>query len=1723
MNMLSGKIRRNMTRVIRLLARAVLYILLMILMVLVALQFPVVQTYIAGRIAAYISKETGAVVSIERVAIRIPVSAELRGIYIEDPEGDTLLHAGRIYTDIMMTALLRNRLHINSLEIEDLTAFIIRDKPDTVFNFQFLADAFSGDPGNNRSGDNDPANQSGARLQEMKAAENDDNAPREDESSLSLYLNRVAFRNIRIRFEDHFSGTHLNGHLGYLQTTLDGSELLNARYHAGNTVIRESNIQLVAYEPSMPVDEPDEEMPDPDISLASLEITDFRFSHQSQDGGRLILETSFLDLIPGTINLKDQLVEISSLRSENLNASIISPPGHVNARGDEENEISRDDMELKFRFSEIMEWTAELGSLELSNSFFRVGPENAAPSKEAFDPDNFSLDRVNLSAKNIFVDPGNLRIDLDELNMTVSDTFRLDHMGLDINLGTESAGISLLMQTAGSSIGLALDMDANLLDFKAGDLFERNMLLVIDGTRINRDLAFFLPVMNAYYFNWPDTGPVEITSRITGSPAEMTIDSLRLTGPEVFMVFVQGDVAGLPESDNPFLDLREFELWAIPGVFMANLPDMVAPEGISLPHFIHAEGRFRGTQQEFETAILLNSDLGALELTAAMNGSPGQENFEGRLHSGSFDIARLLQMDFFQQPLSLDLDFRGRGLEPETMELDAGLTVGQLMVLDYAYDDIRIGLALTDSVATITTGYEDESLAMDLVAAVGLFKEELTAGGVFTLDYAMLGQLGISEDELLVSTGIDADIILFPDDFFSGNITVSAINMAIGEGLYIIPEMQIISDSRPEDYNLEIISEFISAVYKGNFSPAGIPQSMTDHLSEYFTVHDSGEQENNGSMPAAGEEIAEATVEQEDKNFNLEMHVYPNELINMVLVPAVEEYDTLSVFINYSSSDHVISLNAVMEEIQYSGMQLRNFEARISSDPEKMDFGIFLESLSLDQTTLYDLGISGSFLNETLDFAFSFKDDLQQDIFLIGGLLESREELYHFSIDHENLILNYENWQIHPDNLVVTGQKHLQFNNFIMEHGESMLSISGRDPREHEYDDITDIFIRQLDIHGITGFADNILPLRGGIIDGEMTLRDIYGETSFTADMVISNLEWAEYRIEMISLHAEDAGPGHIIINAAMEHQETALHLSGDYFPGEDPRVALELVMDNIDMQLIEMFAGDEITDVSGIITGKINIEGSLSSPVITGEMNFSGAGFRVTQLNAVYYLKDEQIIFDRHRVMIDNFTIEDSFGRTAGINGSVNIEDFNNLVFNINFSTSNFQLMDLPARRGEMFYGTIIMDSDLRLRGSHLSPSVTGRLRLREGSTFSFIVPQTAPEAIGGEGVVEFISPDQEDFHRLVIGREEPDEFRSAIEIMEISLNIELDRETELRVIIDEVAGDYLELQGGGMLTFGIDPGGAITLTGRYEIVEGEYMLSFHEVARRRFSIREGSNIIFTGDLMEAELEITAIHEVRTSGNELLRPVHGDQPRGERGTRQFPFLVYLNMQGELMSPDISFALDMPPEHRGAMDGSLMARINAINEDESELNKQVFALLILGSFIHESPFAAGGGPGIAATARSSASQILSQQLNRLSDRYVRGVDITFDLESYEVNRADEAVGRTELQVEVSRDFFDDRVRVVVGGNIELEDDTHRETRPGDIAGDFMLEYMVTPGGNLLLRGFRTREYGDLIEGELTTTGVSLVFSRSFTRFRDLFRRLGEENGLPDPGIEAGIP
>jgi hypothetical protein len=215
---------------------------------------------------------------------------------------------------------------------------------------------------------------------------------------------------------------------------------------------------------------------------------------------------------------------------------------------------------------------------------------------------------------------------------------------------------------------------------------------------------------------------------------------------------------------------------------------------------------------------------------------------------------------------------------------------------------------------------------------------------------------------------------------------------------------------------------------------------------------------------------------------------------------------------------------------------------------------------------------------------------------------------------------------------------------------------------------------------------------------------------------------------------------------------------------------------------------------------------------------------------------------------------------------------------------------------------------------------------------------------------------------------------------------------------------------------------------------------------------------------------------------------------------------VYLNITGELLQPEISFKLEMPIEERDAFGGNVYARLQDINTRESDLNKQVFALLILKRFITDDPFENQAAEGFASTARRSVSKMLSEQLNRLSEN-IKGVELSFDIKSYEDYSSGQAEGQTELQLGVSKTLLNDRLVVKLSGNIDVEgENANRDAT--DYIGDLAIEYKLTPDGRFRITGFRNSNY-DMIDGELIETGAGLIYVKDYNALSELFKANAE--------------
>jgi len=626
-----------------------------------------------------------------------------------------------------------------------------------------------------------------------------------------------------------------------------------------------------------------------------------------------------------------------------------------------------------------------------------------------------------------------------------------------------------------------------------------------------------------------------------------------------------------------------------------------------------------------------------------------------------------------------------------------------------------------------------------------------------------------------------------------------------------------------------------------------------------------------------------------------------------------------------------------------------------------------------------------------------------------------------------------------------------------------------------------------------------------GIIDGDLTM-GVARRGSFDSELNIKSLAvlgqtWGDLGLK---LQKTATSPTNIDLSIRGEHLDMTSRGSLSSNTAES-NIKLNTVLAKVDLAAIGPLIRAQVKDLKGLMKGQIDIEGSTSSPAVNGELAFDHAEFTPVLVGSKFTLQDERITLTGSGVTLRNFTIRDAGGNTARFNGTAKAaaKTYSSFDLSLTVDAENFQIIKTTEDDNELFYGDVRINTKARINGNSNFPKIEVNASLSKGSNFTYVVPEVQKSILEQEGIVQFVDRDAEKdpFLKDINPR---DTIKSRFTGIDLTANIELTDEATFNVVIDPVAGDQLSVKGNSTLALTMDETGDMQLSGRYEISSGSYNFSFYKLVKRQFAIVKGSSITWTGDLLMPELDIRASYTVETSPIDLMSN-EGDFAQIRM---RYPFIVYLILKGNMLTPDISFELDMPEDKQNIVGGAVYSKIKDINTRESDLNKQVFALLILKRFISENPFESQGQSDAEATARTSVSRLLTDQLNRLSEN-VKGVQLSFDVKSYEDYTSGQGEGQTRLQLGLSKSLLNDRLVVKVSGNVDVEGNSSDQRQYGDYIGDLAVEYKLTEDGRLRITGFRNSNY-DMIDGELIETGAGLIYIKDYDTFRELFRANGKE-------------
>jgi hypothetical protein len=881
---------------------------------------------------------------------------------------------------------------------------------------------------------------------------------------------------------------------------------------------------------------------------------------------------------------------------------------------------------------------------------------------------------------------------------------------------------------------------------------------------------------------------------------------------------------------------------------------------------------------------------------------------------------------------------------------------------------------------------------------------------------------------------------------------------------------------------LKVKSAIVGLNYKGTFAPGDLVKELKNNINHYFPIR---------NLDTSFKPSTKA------QNFKFEIELNNHPVISEVFLPDLKEFEPGPIIGSYESSQKQLMLQAAVPKIVYKDIQIQNLIFEAGSDENKLGYKLTITKFINAIGKLDNFEINGTLADKRATSSITSVDEDGNKKIDFRTFFTATNSDYRMAFDPKDFYIMEKSWTVSPENYLAFSKRGFVLHDLNFSNDVSSLQVTSIS--ENVNSDIK-VNIKNFRLDEISRVIEKDTSLFKGSLNGDLVLKHVNHSYGIIADLNVNDLFVREISIGNISLKAENETSKKFNLDLKLTGAGNNVEAKGSFIPGES-KEQINMIVDfaPVTAAAFEALSFGQLRESSGTITGKMKVTGVVTAPMVSGALTFNDVNLTPAISNAKLNLQNETLKIEPDGIYFNNFTLRDKDQHTAVIDGAINMKNFSDFKFSLEAISNDFLLLNTSERDNEQYYGKMIVDSKMRIRGTLDAPVISSNVKLKNGSHFTFAVTETELTTDKGEGVVLFI--DSLKFHPILTKGQGKPKQKTSLRNYDISSTIEIDKRATIRLLLDPGSSDSLVVKGDAALSFAIDRSGKMSLTGTYNLTEGNYQVSLENVVKKSFKIEPGSTITWNGDPLDADIRINAIYSIRTSPIDL---VAGQIPETEKGAyrQRYPFLVYLKLRGDILAPQIDFEIQLPNNEKGILGGTIDAKLEQLNENPSALNKQVFALLVLNRFIQENPLESETDASSNA-ARTTVGKFLSSQLNRLSSKLVPGVDVNFDVQSYEDYSSGRKEGRTEVEVGVRKQLFNERVSVQVGGSVDVEGEKAKQNSATDITGDVILEYKLTKDGRYRLKGFRHNQYEGALEGQIIETGAGILYVRDFERWLQL--------------------
>ncbi|WP_029036108.1 translocation/assembly module TamB domain-containing protein [Salinimicrobium xinjiangense] len=1645
---------------LKLFFKILLGIVIFIFLLLLFIRSPWGQGIIVDKLVSYITDKTNTTIEVDRLFITFGGNLSVEGLYMEDKAGDTLLYTRQLEADIPLWPLIKGTgFHLDNLDWQGGIANIKRQDTIQGFNFSFLAEAFAT---TDTTATTTPADTSA--------------------SSMEISLGDINIEDFRLTYDDRYLGIDTKVTLGKLNVEMQEFNLDSMKFAAGDALLEDARFRYAQTKPA-PEPQQEEEIPLPAFSVENLELRNVAGTYESVPDGIL-----------ADVNLSDLLLELPEADLENTSLTVDRldlDDSKIFLQMTTASEANQDTIAASGEGQPFQwpEWTVRAKDVNLSNNEFRYWVNDSRPTPGTFNPEAVGLQDLNLQLPSFVMANQSLKAQVEALNFHEASGLNLRRTNFLLSVTEDRMRLQdLILQLNGNSIEGSLLVDYDSLNSFMDQ--PENATVDLNLPRFDLDLSeiyrFQPDLRQDEYFAALAKKGLSGSLSARGQLSAVNIQRANINWGGNTSLAATGTIYNATDPDNLRFDLPQVRMNSTRGDLRAFVKE--EDLGIKLPQTVNLAGSFSGTPEDISADAVLNSSAGKISLNGSFVSAPGIA-FNADVKVTELELGYLLQNEALGN-IGLDVQASGSGDDINSLDAIVEGTVTTFEYNNYKFNDIGLYAEMEDGEGFANIDYKDQNLNMELESFVQLDSIAPEIALNLNIIGADLQALGLSINPVNAAMEIKGN--------FKGNAESYDATATVNEGVfvyanesYLLGDVDINAHVRPDTTSLAVQNQMLDLRLNSNAGPADFINALNRHYESYYNTVD------------VTDTVANPV------NIDLRAEVSPSPILEEVFLPQLEAFDTINVQVDFREREKTLVGSVSLPYINYYGSEIDSLKFNIDSNPEELYFDFGLKSLDVGPIAIKKTHMEGRLVDEEL--ALEFLSRYEEDTLMnVRSLITKNDEIVRIHIDPEELVLNANPWQIDQNNEILIGDSSYTFNDFRLSRNNQELRVSNemaQVQKEH-----IGIEFQNFNLAALFTYFNPENTLASGNMNGNFVIEEPFGTTGLVADLTINEFAVLEVPMGVLSLDARSAGFNNYNFELAIKEGSSDIDITGSYIADADGgNLDMDIALNRVDMELIEGFSMGEITNTSGSYSGNFTVTGDPLKPTYEGSLTFNDAVFTVAILNTPFTLPNETLQIDNAAVSMENFEIRDVNGNSFTINGSVLTESLLNPEFDLSFTANNFMALNSSEEDFDLFYGKAVFDATGSVTGTMELPQIELDLEVLEETNLTYVIPEANLEIEEREGVVIFVNRENPD---RILTRRTDEEASFGFSGFALNSYISLQEGATFRIVLDENTGDHFQASGDGDILYDIYPNGRTTMTGRVEINDGHYEMSLYNLVTRRFDIMKGSTVVWAGDPMDADLNITAVYEVEASASGLMAPqiTGADMDVRNQYRQELDFLVYLKIGGEISAPRLSFGLDMPEDEQGSLSGQVYGRVQQINQQENELNKQVFSLLVLNRFF-PSPGSPGTEGGTLAFARDNLNEALSDQLNIFSDRLLgeTGIDLNFGLNSYTDYQGDSPQDRTQLDITAQRSFMDERLIVSVGSEVDVQGESSVE-ESSPLIGNVSLEYLITEDGRFRIQGFRRNTFENVIDGQLIISGLALIYTQEFNRFRELWNQITNKDG-----------